>query len=152
MLTTFDDEEYIIRSLQAGAVGYLMKDMPPEDLAGAVRQAYNGVYQMSDSIMISLIDRLATVQKQGLSISTLPEHIAESIAGLSSREKEVFSAIGKGYTNHEIAESLYLSEGTIKNYVSSILNTIGLRDRVQAALIAQQWEELQDQQGICRKH
>ncbi len=136
MLTTFDDEEYILKSLQAGAVGYLMKDIPSEDLARAVKQAYNGVFQMTRRVMDSLVQTINRTHEEEEELSEIPGHQMKMINELSVREKEVFTAIGKGLTNNEIAESLYLSEGTIKNYVSSIFTSLGLRDRVQAALVA----------------
>ncbi len=145
MLTTFDDEQYIMKSLQAGAVGYLMKDIPADDLARSIRQAYHGIFQLAECIMGSLMGTLKKGNAPGNALPGIPESQLEMISRLSDREKEVFRAIGRGYTNKEIADSLYLSEGTIKNYVSAIFNALGLRDRVQAALIAYQWEELESE-------
>lgn len=137
MLTTFDDEEYIIKSLRAGALGYLMKDIPVEDLAQAVKQAHRGVYQMTSAAMGTLIDRSEASSRppdKGIS-----DQQRSMIAGLSEREREVFLGIGEGLTNGEIAENLFLSEGTVKNYVSGIFTALGVRDRVQAALLASRW-------------
>ena len=145
MLTTFDDEEYIIKSLRAGAVGYLMKDIPVEDLAQAVKQAHRGVYQMTPAAMGTLIDKSdRAVQKDNCGVS---EQEKSMIATLSEREKEVFQGIGQGLTNAEIAETLFLSEGTVKNYVSGIFTALGLRDRVQAALLASRWVQKRNQDG-----
>jgi len=126
MLTTFDDEEYIIRSIKAGAVGYLLKDSPPEELVLAARQAKNGTYQLAPGIMDKLMNRIA------------PAIVAEEelMLSLSAREIEILKLLGVGATNQEIASKLYLSEGTVKNYVSAILSALNLRDRTAAALFA----------------
>ncbi len=128
MLTTFDDEEYIVRSLRAGANGYLLKDIPVAELAQAVRLTYAGISQLAPSIAGMLIDRLTPA-----SSDQRPEDIPTS---LTDRELQVLRLLGTGASNKEIAQELYLSEGTVKNHVSSILSQLGLRDRVQAALYA----------------
>ncbi len=128
MLTTFDDEEYIIRSLQAGAMGYLLKDIPANDLAQAIRLTHSGIYQLSSSVAGKLVGRLATRAKAE-SFSVPPED-------LTDRELAVLRLLAKGATNREIAEMLMVSEGTVKNHVSNILGRLGLRDRVQAAIYA----------------
>lgn len=120
MLTTFNDEDYVVRALQAGATGYLLKDLPAAELAEAIRLTNAGVTQL---------DRAAT------------EHVAAALAArqpttLTARETEVLSLIAAGATNREIAKRLYLSEGTVKNHISRILNRLDLRDRTQAALYA----------------
>ena len=135
MLTTFDDEEYILKSLQAGAVGYLMKDLPPDDLVRAIQQAYNGTFQVAPPVMNRLMDK---VGQSGMAAGEKDENsVMQGLVGnLSAREREILSMIAGGASNKEIADSLDLSEGTIKNYVSGILNALGLRDRTQAALMA----------------
>jgi len=138
MLTTFDDEEYILKSMRAGALGYLMKDIPVEDLARAVRQAHHGLFQMAASVMNTL---MKSVDKNPAWAGDVDSTVLESIAGLTSRERDVFLQIGRGLSNSEIAELLYLSEGTVKNYVSGILTALGLRDRVQAALLSRSWAD-----------
>lgn len=128
MLTTFDDEAYIIRSLQAGACGYLLKDIPVSDLAQAVKLANAGVYQLAPEIAGKLVNNL---KFEGLSkVSDTPEY------GLTKRELDVLGLIATGATNREIADQLFVSEGTVKNHVSNILNRLGLRDRIQAAIFA----------------
>ncbi|MBN2625081.1 MAG: response regulator transcription factor [Spirochaetales bacterium] len=136
MLTTFDDEEYVVKSLTAGARGYLMKDIPIEDLARAVAMAHNGLYQMDREIMGSLIERLGDDKKEAAPID--PEHqiLWDS---LSDREQDILRYLARGDTNREIAEEVHLSEGTVKNYISSILTSLGLRDRTKAALLAQHY-------------
>jgi len=128
MLTTFDDEAYIIRSLQAGACGYLLKDIPVSDLAQATKLAHAGVYQLAPEIAGKLVNNLKI---EGLSrVSEASEH------GLTKRELDVLGLIATGATNREIAEQLSVSEGTVKNHVSHVLNRLGLRDRIQAAIFA----------------
>lgn len=126
MLTTFDDDAYIIRSLQAGACGYLLKDIPVHDLAQAIQLAHAGVYQLAPEIAGKLVGNLKMHGK-----TTEP-----STYDLTKRELEVLGLIATGATNREIADKLFVSEGTVKNHVSNILNRLGLRDRMQAAIFA----------------
>ena len=133
MLTTFDDDEYILKSLKAGAVGYLLKDIPEKDLAQAVKLAYQGVYQLSPSAAGKLV---GNINRENNDISESDSDNIEIIKTLSEREKDVLAEIADGLTNREIAEKLFLSEGTVKNYVSNILTALDLRDRTQAALTA----------------
>jgi DNA-binding NarL/FixJ family response regulator len=132
MLTTFDDNEYIIKSLEAGARGYLLKDIPADDLAAAIRLTHAGIYQLAPTVAGKLIDQLAPSKVIPDPLPAMPpiEH------DLTDRELEVLRLIATGATNREIAETLVVSEGTVKNHVSSILSTLGLRDRIQAALYA----------------
>ncbi|GGN80707.1 DNA-binding response regulator [Actinoplanes lobatus] len=125
MLTTFDDEEYVIRALRAGTGGYLLKDLPPRDLARAVRLARSGVDQHDSAV----VRRLVSALDRGEPMST-PR------ADLTDREHAVLRLIARGATNREIAAKLYVSEGTVKNHVSHILARLGLRDRTQAAIYA----------------
>ena len=130
MLTTFDDEEYIVKSLQAGASGYLLKDIPAADLAQAIHLTHAGIYQLAPSVAGKLIGQLSTqAAKQGPD-QPLVEH------DLTARELDVLRLVATGATNREIAEKLCVSEGTVKNHVSNILSRLGLRDRLQAALYA----------------
>ncbi|MFI8529395.1 response regulator [Streptomyces aquilus] len=124
MLTTFDDEEYVVRALRAGAGGYLLKDLPAEELAHAIRLAHAGVTQLDASVA----GRLA---------AALPAPApAAGAPGLSPREIDILRLVARGRTNREIAAQLYLSEGTVKNHISRILTRLALRDRTQAALHA----------------
>jgi DNA-binding NarL/FixJ family response regulator len=132
MLTTFDDDEYILRSLQEGAVGYLLKDIQPDDLAGAIRMASQGIYQLSSSVTGRLVGRIN--KGRICDENKILKEIPEKLGNLSDREKEVLKNIALGLTNREIAESLFISEGTVKNHVSRILSELQLRDRTQAAL------------------
>ncbi|NER78022.1 MAG: response regulator transcription factor [Leptolyngbya sp. SIO1D8] len=128
MLTTFDDEEFIVQSLLAGACGYLMKDITPKDLAQAVKLAHAGVYQLAPEVAGKLIGALQHKQEPVTKpqIDTL----------LTARELEVLKLLTKGITNKGIAQTLHVSEGTVKNHVSNILMRLDLRDRTQAAIYA----------------
>ena len=130
MLTTFDDEEYIVKSLQAGASGYLLKDIPAADLAQAVRLTHTGIYQLDPSVAGKLVGALGKSSEKETAVPPPIQH------NLTDRELEVLRLIATGATNREIAAQLVVSEGTVKNHVSSILSTLGLRDRIQAALYA----------------
>ena len=131
ILTTFDDEAYVLDAVRQGAGGYLLKDLPAADLAKAVRLAATGIDQY---------DRAATARiAHALPLAGRAESCDPATAtapALSPRELQVLRLIAQGATNREIAGRLYLSEGTVKNHVSSILTLLGLRDRTQAALLA----------------
>src|SRR5688572_9886675 len=145
MLTTFDDEEYIIQALQAGASGYLLKDVPAHDLAKAVISAHNGIYQLDAAVASKMVSRLAGLgSKSGTPVPapTSRPPSSTSQADLSEREIDVLRLIAKGATNREIAEQLVITEGTVKNHISNILNRLGLRDRTQAALYAREHDLL----------
>lgn len=149
MLTTFDDEEYIIDALRAGASGYLLKDLPAPDLASAVQAVYKGIYQLDPAVASKVIASLSGPQtfdsaRRSVSVSSASSTTSEAgtpsprPADLTSREVEVLRLIAKGATNREIAEQLVISEGTVKNHISNILSRLGLRDRTQAAIFARE--------------
>ncbi|MFI6219826.1 response regulator [Nocardia salmonicida] len=123
MLTTFDDDGYIVAALHAGASGYLLKDLPAAELAQAIRLAHAGVDQYSAAVTA----RLAAMVRSRIPRPTID---------LTGRETEVLRLLAAGAANREIARTLYLSEGTVKNHVSSILQRLGVRDRTQAAIYA----------------
>jgi DNA-binding NarL/FixJ family response regulator len=133
MLTTFDDEEYVIKSLRAGAVGYLLKDIPASQLAQAIQLAHAGIFQLEPSVAGKLVGRLDNVPAEPAAVAPKNAHLDHD---LTDRELEVLHLIGTGATNREIADRLVVSEGTVKNHVSSILSRLGLRDRTAAALYA----------------
>lgn len=143
MLTTFDDEEDIVKALLAGASGYLLKDIPAQDLAQAVQLAHRGIYQLEPSIAGKLVGAL---NKQPRPASAPPAPASKDTSAgavaaqfdLTEREVEVLRLIATGATNREIAEQLVVSEGTVKNHVSNILSRLGLRDRTQAAIFARE--------------
>ncbi|MCK6627853.1 MAG: response regulator transcription factor [Anaerolineae bacterium] len=141
MLTTFDDEEDIVKALIAGASGYLLKDIPAQDLAQAVRLAHRGIYQLEPSIAGKLVGALNKQIGSGPAAPTQKESSTQAVAAqfdLTEREMEVLQLIATGATNREIAEELVVSEGTVKNHVSNILSRLGLRDRTQAAIFARE--------------
>ncbi|MDJ0534035.1 MAG: response regulator transcription factor [Xenococcaceae cyanobacterium MO_207.B15] len=123
VLTTFDDDEYVIQAMACGAKGYLLKDTPSEELAQAIRSIYKGYTQLGPGLWEKVNAGANT------KVKTPPE-----IAELSTREQEVLNLIAQGYSNREIAEELYITERTVKNHVNSILRRLNLRDRTQAAI------------------
>ena len=132
MLTTFDDDEYILEALRAGAGGYLLKNIPAPDLARAVQAVHNGIYQLDPAVAGKIVASLAG----GAENPSRPR--AERVADLSAREIEVLQLIAQGATNREIAGVLIISEGTVRNHISNILSRLGLRDRTQAAIYARE--------------
>ncbi|MDE3723314.1 response regulator transcription factor [Nocardiopsis sp. N85] len=134
MLTTFDDEEYVVRALQAGASGYLLKDLPARELAEAVRLAHAGVAQFDPSAVQRLAAALA---RPAPPVGDAREDaVPRSGGALTDREVQVLRLVAGGATNREIAGALHLSEGTVKNHLSRILTRLGLRDRTHAAVHA----------------
>jgi DNA-binding NarL/FixJ family response regulator len=138
MLTTFDDEEYVLDALSAGACGYLLKDIPANDLASAIKAAYQGIYQLDPGVAGKMLLALSADRGRAEPAIAVPHTTAD----LSAREVEVLRLIAKGASNREIAEHLVISEGTVKNHISNILNRLGLRDRTQAAIYARDHELL----------
>ncbi|MDZ8239666.1 MAG: response regulator transcription factor [Nostoc sp. ChiQUE01a] len=130
VLTTFDDNEYVSAALQSGAMGYLLKDTPSEELAVAIRAVYKGYTQLGPGI----VKKLLTQFSQPAPTQSAP--VPSSLTELTPREKEVLRLIATGASNREIAQELYISEGTVKNHVTNILNRLNLRDRTQAAIWA----------------
>ncbi len=126
VLTTFDDDEYITKAMRFGAKGYLLKDTPSEELASAIRAVHKGYTQMGPGLFDKVTLAPANVE---------PEPSPE-FDQLTPREKEVLQLIAQGLNNREIAETLYISERTVKNHVNSILSQLNLRDRTQAAIFA----------------
>ncbi len=129
MLTTFDDDAYIVQALRAGSCGYLLKDIPSHDLAQAVRLAHAGIYQLAPEVVGKLVGD--TALKRPEKVQAISAEIP-----VTPREKEVLQLLASGASNKEIAEQLYISEGTVKKHITNILNTLGLRDRTQAAIYA----------------
>jgi DNA-binding NarL/FixJ family response regulator len=130
ILTTFDDDEYVKAALQNGAIGYLLKDTPSEELAVAIRAVNKGYSQLGPGIVKKLITQFPANSPQNLT------SVSANLAELTPREKEVLRLIAIGNNNREIAQKLYISEGTVKNHITNILNRLNLRDRTQAAILA----------------
>ncbi|MEZ5372899.1 MAG: response regulator transcription factor [Microthrixaceae bacterium] len=129
ILTTFDPDEYVYRALQAGASGFVLKDIPPEQLAPAVRTVAEGGALLDPAITRRLIGRFA----QTLASDTA---VARRLSTLTDRERDVLRELAKGCTNGEISEALFIGAATVKSHVSHILTKLGLRDRAQAVVFA----------------
>jgi DNA-binding NarL/FixJ family response regulator len=129
MLTTFDANEYVYEALRAGASGFLLKDVPPEQLVAGVRIVAGGEALLAPSITRRLIQEFASAAPAR---SEPPAGLAE----LTARELEVFKLVARGLSNAEIAGELVVSETTVKTHVARVLMKLGLRDRVQAVVLA----------------
>lgn len=135
MLTTFDDDEYVIEALHYGAVGFLLKDVPPTELIAAIRAVYEGGVLIAPQVATKLVVKLRTPTFEEQSRANEPLRPAW-LDDLSNREKEVLSLMAKGHDNKEIAKLLFIGEQTVKNYVSLIYCKLGVHDRVQATQMA----------------
>jgi DNA-binding NarL/FixJ family response regulator len=130
MLTTFDLDEYAFAALKAGASGFLLKDVPPEELLFAIRAVYSGDSVVAPSTTRRLIDQFAALLPGGEDAA--PGELAE----LTDREREVLTLVAQGLSNGEIARHLFVSEATVKTHVGRVLAKLDLRDRVQAVVYA----------------
>jgi DNA-binding NarL/FixJ family response regulator len=129
VLTTYDLDEYVVDSLRAGASGFLLKDVPAEDLVDAVRVVHRGEAVVAPRVTRRLLDRFARLLPVAQADpAPLPE--------LTEREHQVLLLMARGLSNAEIAAELVLSETTVKTHVSNVLTKLGLRDRVQAVVLA----------------
>ena len=128
ILTTFDLDEYVVEALRAGASGFLLKDVRPEQLADAVRVVAKGDALLAPTVTRRLLDRFAG----SLPVETPPP----TLDSLTARELEILRLLATGSSNAEIAGELVVSEATVKTHVSSVLRKLGVRDRVQAVVIA----------------
>jgi len=130
ILTTFGLDEYIIEALRAGASGFILKDVPTAELVRAVRVIADGDALLSPAVTRRLLDRVG--RRLPASATTGPGAFAE----LTEREREVFELLARGLSNAEIAASLMVGDATVKTHVSNVLTKLGLRDRVQAVVLA----------------
>jgi DNA-binding NarL/FixJ family response regulator len=130
MLTTFDMDEYVYEALRAGASGFLLKDVPPEQLVAGIRAVASGDALLAPSVTRRVIEEF--VRRPPDSVRTSPEQLAE----LTARELEVLKLIARGLSNAEIAKELFVSETTVKTHVAHVLMKLQLRDRVQAVVLA----------------
>jgi DNA-binding NarL/FixJ family response regulator len=137
ILTTFDDDEYVFEGLRAGARGYLLKDVSGHDLAEAVRTVAGGGALIEPSVARKVVAEFARMAPP----ARVPD--AGLAEPLSEREREILQLMGQGLSNREIADRLILAQGTVKNYVTTILQKLGARDRTQAALRARELGLLQ---------
>jgi DNA-binding NarL/FixJ family response regulator len=130
ILTTFGLDDYIIEALRAGASGFLLKDAPLDELIRAIRTIAGGEAQLSPAVTKRLLNQVARRLPSAIPRDT------SSLAALTEREQEVLRLLAAGMTNAEIAAALVISEPTVKTHVSSVLQKLGLRDRVQAVIYA----------------
>ncbi|WP_072801788.1 response regulator [Rhodococcoides yunnanense] len=129
VMTTFDLDEHVLGALRAGASGFLLKDTPPEDLVSAIRSVAVGDAVVSPKVTRRLLARF-------ISDDAAPTRDPEMLNALTEREREVLSLLATGMSNAEIARSLVLSEATVKTHIGRVLTKLGLRDRVQAVVLA----------------
>lgn len=129
ILTTFDPDEYVYQALRAGASGFVLKDISPEDLVAAVRTVADGGALLAPSVTRRLISRFATPP-------SLDPSVVSRLDRLTGREREVLVAVAAGLSNVEIAEDLFVGAATVKSHVSSILTKLGLSNRAQAVAFA----------------
>ncbi|GAB2960347.1 response regulator transcription factor [Streptomyces pseudoechinosporeus] len=129
ILTTFDPDEYVYEALRSGASAFVLKDIPPEQLATAVRTVAEGGTLLAPSITRRFIDRFT----QRRIVNTA---VAARLERLTGREREIMTAVARGASNAEIAEQLVIGAATVKSHVSSILTKLGLRDRIQIVICA----------------
>ena len=129
ILTTFDPDEYVYKALQAGASGFVLKDISPEDLVAAVRTVADGGALLAPSVTRRLISRFAAPP-------SLDSSVVSRLDRLTSREREVLISVATGSSNSEIAEDLFVGAATVKSHVSSILTKLGLNNRAQAVAFA----------------
>jgi DNA-binding NarL/FixJ family response regulator len=126
ILTTFDPDEYVYEAIRAGASGFLLKDVEPEELVDAIRVVAAGNALLGASVTTRLLERFGQA----------PAATAPSLDDLTERELDILRLVAEGLTNAEIAERLVVSETTVKTHVSSVLRKLGVRDRVQAVIAA----------------
>lgn len=132
ILTTFDDDAYVFDGLRAGALGYLLKDVSGQELAEAIRKVAGGGALIEPSIARKVLAEFARLAEPARpTLEQLPEPLSE-------REQEILRLLAKGANNRQIASQLFLAEGTVKNYVSTILDKLAVQDRTQAALRARE--------------
>ena len=130
VLTTFDDDRYVSQAIAYGAQGYLLKDTPSTELAQAIRSVNKGYSQMGPGLLAKAMNYDSV---------SVPKVLPPKLEQLTAREKEVLQLIAQGYSNKEIATELYITERTVKNHVNSILRSLDLRDRTQAAIFAHKY-------------
>jgi DNA-binding NarL/FixJ family response regulator len=139
VLTTYDDDAWVLDAVRAGAAGYILKDAPQEELVRAIQATMKGWSPIDPQVAGKLLNHVADQPERAGPERALIALRAEAfslIGELSERERGVLRLLATGLSNTDIAQSLFLSEGTVKNYVSIILSKLGVADRTQAALVA----------------
>jgi DNA-binding NarL/FixJ family response regulator len=138
-LTTFDDDEYVFEGLRAGAVGYLLKDVPSEKLVEAIRTAARGETFLQPSVAAKVVAEFSRLldNRQPDQVAS-PQVSKKLLEALSERELEILRLVAQGANNREISNTLFITEGTVKNHLTNILGKLSVRDRTQAALKARE--------------
>jgi DNA-binding NarL/FixJ family response regulator len=131
VLTTFHVDEYVYAALAAGAAGFLLKDTPPRQIAAAVRAVADGTASLSPAVTTTLIESYVERKAVPRRVEAL-----RKVQGLSDREREVLVLLGSGESNAELAKRLFVSEATVKTYVSRLLTKLDIANRTQAAILA----------------
>jgi DNA-binding NarL/FixJ family response regulator len=142
VLSTYDSDLDIAESMRLGAKGYLLKDMPSEELAESIRFVHRGYTQLAPGLMEKVLPKMHSAPE--------PQPAKPAPAGLNeitARERDVLQLIGTGATNREIAQTLHISEGTVKTYVTSLFNRLNLKNRAQLAIYATSFLGVEPQQG-----
>jgi len=134
ILTTFDDDEYVFSALRDGASGYLLKGISMNELVDAIHKVHSGSAMINPDIATKVVQLFSQIAKSNFAVQVKKEDVGSIV----NNEWKVIKGIGKGLSNKEIAAELSLSEGTVRNYISSILNKLNLRDRTQLAIWAVQ--------------
>ena len=133
-LTTFDDDEFVFGALKNGASGYLLKGSSLQELSAAIRTVYSGGAMINPNVASKVIQQFSSMAKNIVN----PGISETDTEGITKSEWDVIQAVARGLSNKEIAETLWLSQGTVRNSISSILNKLHLRDRTQLAIWAVQ--------------
>lgn len=129
ILTTFNDDEFIFEALKFGASGYLLKDASMEKIEEAIIEVYNGGVLIQPNVAKKMVNMFSKMTHEDIEID-------DRVDQLTDREKDILRNLGEGKSNREIADVLYISEGTVKNHITSVLSKLELRDRTQLALFA----------------
>lgn len=140
ILTTFLDDHYIVDGLASGADGYILKDMETDKMLAAIRDTASGQFILPMAVASKLAKRLSYMEMHVPS-GTVPN---QQRLRLTEREIDIAELMVKGHNNNEIASALYLSEGTVRNYISNLYRKLNVTERVQASLLLREWLEFQD--------
>lgn len=151
ILTTFMDDDYIYEGLASGAVGYLLKDASPKEIASALRVVAGGGALIEPHVAAKMLSRFSELSVEGSlerNLTTSPSHVdgaeaAREFGDLTDRELDIVKLVSEGLSNVEIAETLYITEGTVKNNLTRILQKLELRDRTQLAIYWIKWGQQQ---------
>ena len=142
MLTTFDLDEYVYEAVQAGASGFLLKDVSPTDLGHAVRTVFRGDALLAPAVTRRLLDEFTSRRSPGSSVDDTDRR---ALASLTARETEILELMAQARSNAEIADNLFISQTTVKTHVTRVLAKLGARDRVQAVVFAYRT-------GVAQRH